>query len=234
MSPRTVTIRGPVVALAATISALGLAPVASAQPAPQPAAPVGDPTREAEWILLAQGTDGAIASHADHAFVNPHLASFAIGGLAAAARVTGNPRYGEASWRAVEWYAANMDLRGFVRDNRVTASGLVSTGDADSTDAYSGMFLSAVEAAQAAAPNAARLGALTPDVRAAVDAIRATQRGDWGASILSQFLLTHSNALDPNAIDLVAGTRSAAAATGLAWPSLVQIAGDVIRLATGA
>ena len=359
MTPRAGTIRGAVVALAATLSALGLAPVAVAQPA----APVGDPTREAEWILLAQGSDGAIASHADRTFVNPYLASFGIGGLAAAARATGDPRYGEAAWRAVEWYAANMDLRGFVTDYRVTASGLVSTGDADSTDAYSGMFLLAVEAVQAAAPNAARLGALAPKVRVAVDTIRATQRADgltgakptwmvaylmnegeayagllagtrlassagdrttarnasasaaritravdrlwnpttrsydwavhpngvrqptnwtqfypdavsqvWAvryglvrgdrvASILSQFLLTHPNAHDPNAIDLVdgtmratgywpglafglrsvdpgaparflAGTRSAAAAKGLAWPYAVQIAGDVIRLAT--
>jgi len=364
MSPRTVTIRGAAVALGAIISALGLAPVALAQSGPQPAVSAGDPTREAEWILLAQGPDGAIASHADRTFVDPYLASFGIGGLAAAARVTGDPRYGVAAWRAVEWYAANMDPRGFVTDFRVTASGLVSTGDADSTDAYSGMFLLAVEATQAAAPDAARLGALAPRVKAAVDAIRATQRADgltgakpswmvaylmnegeayagllagariassvgdrttarnasasatriaravdrlwnpttrsydwavhpsgvrqptnWGqlypdaisqvwavryglvrgdrvASLLSQFLLTHPNAHDPTAVDLVdgamrstgywpglafglrsvdpgaparflAGARNAAAATGLAWPYSVQIAGDVIRLATG-
>jgi hypothetical protein len=71
-----------------------------------------------------------------------------------------------------------MDARGFVMDSRITAAGLESTGDADSTDAYSGMFLLAVEAVQAAAPDPVRLAALAPKVRLAVDAIRATQRLD--------------------------------------------------------
>lgn len=361
MSRRAVTVRAAVVALTATVSALGIAPVAMARAPSQ----VGDPTREAEWILLAQGPEGAIATHADRTFVDPYLASFGIGGLAAAARTTGDPRYGEAAWRAVEWYAANMDGRGFVTDYRITPEGLVSTGDADSTDAYSGMFLLSVEAANRAVPNAARLVALAPKLRGAVDAIRATQRADgltgakpswmvaylmnegeayagllagarlasavgdrttarnasasadriaravdrlwnpqtrsydwavhpdgvrqptnwaqlypdavsqvWAvryglvrrdrvAPLLNQFLLTHPNAHDPNAIDLVdgtmratgywpglafglrfvdagaparflAGTQSAAAATGSAWPYSVQAAGDVIRLSTGA
>jgi len=361
MSRRAVTLRGVVVALVATAGALGLAPVALAETPSQ----VADPIWEAEWIVLAQGPEGAIASHADRTFVDPYLASFGIGGLAAAARATGDPRYGEAAWRAVEWYAANMDSRGFVTDYRITPAGLVSTGDADSTDAYSGMFLLSVEAAQIGAPNGARLAALAPRIRGAVDAIRSTQRADgltgakpdWmvaylmnegeayagllaGARVasavgdratahyattsatlitraverlwnpktrsydwavhpdgvrqptnwaqlypdaisqvwavryglvrhdrvvplLKQFVLTHPNADDPNAIDLVdgvmratgywpglafglrlvdpgaparflAGTQSAASATGAAWPYSVQVAGDVIRLSTGA
>ncbi len=150
--------------------ALGLAPPAGAQVTP--------PNPEPEWVLLAQGPEGAIASHADRTFVDPYLASFAVIGLASAARATQDPRFGDAGWREVEWYAANMDANGFVTDFRVTPTGLVSTGDQDATDAYSGMFLLALEAVQGAAPSSARLAALAPKVRLAVDAIRATQRAD--------------------------------------------------------
>ena len=52
----------------------------------------------------------------------------------------------------------------------------MSTGDADSTDAYAGLFLLAVEAANTAAPDRVRLGALAPALRSAVSAIRSTQR----------------------------------------------------------
>jgi hypothetical protein len=351
--------RATVAAVALVLTVVAAAPMAGAQTAPVPV-----PSSEAEWILLAQGPEGAIASHTDRTFVDPYLASFGVGGLAAAARATGDPRYGDAAWRALEWYAANMDIRGYVTDFSVTPSGLVSTGDQDSTDAYSGMFLIALEATKNAAPNPTRFAALAPKVRVAVDAIRSTQRADgltgakptwmvaylmnegeayagllagarlasslgdrttarnasaaadrisravdrlWNAStgsydwavhpngvrqptnwaqlypdavsqvwavryglvrrdrvapLLRQFLATHPNAHDPNAVDLVdgqtratgywpglafglrfvdagaparfvAGTRAAAAASGLAWPYSVQIAGDVFRLATG-
>ena len=71
-----------------------------------------------------------------------------------------------------------MDARGYVTDYQVSGGTLVSTGDADSTDAYAGLFLLAVEAVQTAAPNGARLLALAPAVRLGVAAIRSTQRAD--------------------------------------------------------
>jgi hypothetical protein len=65
-----------------------------------------------------------------------------------------------------------MDANGYVTDYRVLGgSSIESTGDADSTDAYAGMFLQAVEAATVAAPNPGRLMVLAPAVRAAVSAI---------------------------------------------------------------
>jgi hypothetical protein len=331
---------------------------------PGAGAAVGDPREEADWILSAQLPDGALASHADRTFVNPYLGGFAAIGLGAAARATANPAYAEAAWRFGEWYAAHMDANGYVTDYRVEGAALVSTGDADSTDAYAGTFLLAVEAAYTAAPNRARLGTLAPALRRAVGAIRSTQRADgltgakptwmvaylmneaeafaglqaaarlastvgdkalareassaagqlqrgvdrlWNSrtgaydwavhpdgarqptswaqlypdalsqvwavrfglvqgsrarAVLTQFLRTHPNAHDPTAADLVdghvgptgywpgaaialrlvdagaparylGGTATAATATGRAWPYSVQIAGDVIRVATG-
>lgn len=327
-------------------------------------AAVGDPRDEADWILTAQLPDGALATHSDRTFVNPYLGGFAATGLAAATRATGNAVYAEAAWRFVEWYAAHMDTRGYVTDYHVTGTALVSTGDADSTDAYAGLFLLALDAARTAAPNGARLLSLAPALRRAVAAIRSTQRLDgltgakpswmvaylmneaevfaglqaatrlalaigdralardadsaakriqrgvdrlWNATtgsfdwavhpsgarqptswaqlypdaisqvwavryglvqgsraraILVGFLRAHPNAHDPAATDLVdgraaatgywpglatplglvdpgaparflAGTSSAAAQSGRAWPYSVQTAADVIRLATG-
>jgi hypothetical protein len=69
-----------------------------------------------------------------------------------------------------------MDANGYVTDFHVVPGGLVSTGSADSTDAYAAMFVLTVDAAQRAAPDATRLDALAPKVRLAVDAMRSTQR----------------------------------------------------------
>jgi hypothetical protein len=158
------------VALIAVVAALlGILPAGAAS---------GDPRDEADWILTAQLPDGALATHSDRTFVNPYLAGFAATGLAAATRATGNGAYAEAAWRFVEWYAAHMDTRGYVTDYHVAGTTLVTTGDADSTDAYAGLFLLALEAAQTAAPGGARLVALAPALQRGVAAIRSTQRAD--------------------------------------------------------
>jgi hypothetical protein len=144
-----------------------------------PAAAAGsDPRSEADWILSAQLPNGAIASHADRTFVSPYLAAYAAVGLSDATRMTRDPRYAEAAWRSLEWYASVMDPNGYVTDYRIDNGNLVSTGSADSTDAYAGMFLVALDAAYRAAPNLSRLRAIAPSVRAAVSAIRSTQRTD--------------------------------------------------------
>jgi hypothetical protein len=346
------------------VAALGVVAALSTGVATSAGAAPVDPRDSADWILLAQLPDGSLATHADRTFVNPYLAGVAAAGLAAATRATANPAYAGAAWRFTEWYAAHMDANGYVSDYTISGSTLVSTGDADSTDAYAGVFLLAVEAANTAAPDRTRLVALAPALRKAVDAIRSTQRADgltgakpawmvaylmneaeafaglqaatrlalgvgdrvlardasaaaariqravdrlwnpgtgaydwavhptgarqptswaqlypdalsqvWAVryglvrgsrarSVLTQFLRTHPNAHDPTAPDLVdgrvaptgywpgaalalrlvdagaparylAGTTATATATGRAWPYSVQIAGDVVRLATG-
>jgi hypothetical protein len=159
--------------------ALLVAMLASIAVASVPAAAAGsDPRSEADWILSAQLPSGAIASHADRTFVSPYLAAYAAVGLSDATRTTGDPRYAQGAWRAVEWHASVMDSNGYVTDYRIENTNLVSTGSADSTDAYAGMFLVGVDAAFRAAPNVSLLRAIAPQVRAAVSAVRSTQRVD--------------------------------------------------------
>ncbi len=176
---------------------------------PTLAAPTSPPIAEADWILQAQGLDGAIASHADRTYVDPYLASFGVTGLAAAARATGDARYADASWREVEWYAASMDTSGFVSDARLAYSGLAPTGTSDSTDAYSGMFLLAVESVQAAAPDPARLLALAPKIAAAVATIRATQRADGLTGAKSDWMVAYLMNEGEAYAGLLAGARLA-------------------------
>lgn len=155
----------------------GSVPSAGAQPDVRP---------EADWALATRVLDArdpshwtvALASHTDVSFVNPYLAAFGAIGLADAARVTGDARYADAAWQQAEWHAGAMDADGYVTDYRVDGGTLVSTGTADATDAYAGMFLLTVEAAQCAAPDAARLAALAPKLRLGVQAIRSTLRPD--------------------------------------------------------
>jgi hypothetical protein len=211
-------------ALGATLTVLCFGPAASAQSpsppvppgpplvptvAPTLAAPTSPPIPDADWILQAQGVEGAIASHADRTYIDPYLASFGVTGLAAAARATGDARYADAAWREVEWYAASMDASGFVSDARVTLDGLAPTGTADSTDAYSGMFLLAVESVQAAAPDSARLLALAPKIAAAIATIRATQRADGLTGAKSDWMVAYLMNEGEAYAGLLAGARLA-------------------------
>jgi hypothetical protein len=194
-----------VVALASLMTLLAAVTVASV-----PAAAAGsDPRAEADWILSAQLASGAIASHADRTFVSPYLAAYAAVGLSDATRMTRDPRYAEAAWRSLEWYTSVMDANGYVTDYRIDNGNLVSTGNADSTDAYAGMFLVALDAAYRAAPNQSRLRAIAPKVHAAVTAVRSTQRVDGltGAkpSYMVAYLMNQAEAY----AGLIAATRLA-------------------------
>ena len=150
--------------------------------APHPVAVSRSAPDEANWILAAQLPNGAIASHTDRTFVNPYLGAYGALGLATATRISGDARYAAAAWRWAEWYGSAMDANGYVTDSTVADSPvgtqLVSTGGYDSTDAYAGMFLVAVDATYTAAPDTARLRALAPKVALAVHAIQSTQRAD--------------------------------------------------------
>jgi len=145
---------------------------------PPPAFDASSLAVEAAWLLATQLEDGALATHPDRTFVNPYLAAFAAVGLADAGRATGDPALAQAAWRVAEWHGSVMSPEGTVTDYDLNTRGLVSTGDADSTDAYAGMFLVELDAAFRAAPDLSRLGAQWPRIRAAIDAIMATQRTD--------------------------------------------------------
>jgi hypothetical protein len=215
-----------VVALASLMTLLAV--VAATVPA---AAAGSDPRSEADWILSAQLPSGAIASHADRTFVSPYLAAYAAVGLSDATKMTGDPRYAEAAWRSLEWYTSVMDANGYVTDYRIDNGNLVSTGSADSTDAYAGMFLFALDAAYRAAPNPARLRAIAPKLHAAVNAVRSTQRADGltGAkpSYMVAYLMNQAEAY----AGLTAATRLAYA---VGDPSLARDARNAAnRIQTG-
>jgi hypothetical protein len=133
---------------------------------------------DADWILAAQLPDGAIANYVDRRAIWPYLANYAAIGLARAAQVTGDARYGDAAWRWLRWYQAHQDGSGFVTDYDVTADSESSTGQMDSTDAYAGTFLIATRAFWDATRDRRRLRGLKRGVAAAVAAIEATQDAD--------------------------------------------------------
>ncbi len=141
-------------------------------------ADTGSVTSHADWILIAQLPDGAIAHHVDRVAVWPYLANFAAMGLTRATAVTGDPRYVAATWRWLEWYQGHMDGDGFVTDYAISGGAVVSTGDMDSTDAYAGTFLLAARHAWLVTGDRARLRSLRHGVTKAVGAIEATQDGD--------------------------------------------------------
>jgi len=147
-------------------------------PAPAQASAVDEARADAEWILRAQLPDGAIASQLDQRMIWPYLSNFAAIGLARAGQITADPRYSDAAWRWLSWYRSHQDASGFVSDYQVDAGVASSTGDMDSTDAYAGTFLIAVNAAWQATGDLPRLRELEPGVVAAVAAIEATQTSD--------------------------------------------------------
>src|SRR5919106_4116315 len=147
--------------------------VPSARPAY--AAVVDDVRADANWILSARLSDGAIANYVDRQAVWPYLANFAAMGLARATVVTKDKKYVEAAWKWLSWYQAHMDAQGFVTDYVVKDGRAVSTGFMDSTDAYAGTFLLAVRDIYRANANRTRLKTLKKGIVLAVKAIEATQ-----------------------------------------------------------
>lgn len=151
----------------------------SVLPAAQARASADDPVvAEAEWIMslqVASGPDaGLIAMNEPQSLCVPYFANLAASGLASATLSTGDPRYVQAAWRWLDWYAAHMDGSGFVTDYELRNGVWTSTGDFDSTDAYAATYVTAVRAAYAATGDAGRLAAAWPAVRRATDAMLQT------------------------------------------------------------
>lgn len=139
---------------------------------------VDDVRADADWILSAQFSDGAIANYVDKVAVWPYLSHFAAVGLVRATEVTGDARYLNAAWRWLSWYQSKQDASGFVTDYVVKDGVLTSTGDMDSTDAYAGMFLVAAREAYRVSGDEAAVRGLRTGIVQAVRAIEATQQPD--------------------------------------------------------
>jgi hypothetical protein len=133
---------------------------------------------EADWILTTQLPDGAIATSVDRTTISPYLGNYAALGLARAAELTGESRYARAAWGWLNWYAQHQDVNGFVTDYKIAGGRETTTGGMDSTDAYAGTFLVALEGAWQATSDRRALRALTPAIAAGVGAIEATQDTD--------------------------------------------------------
>ena len=173
---------------------------------------------QAEWTMRAVLPGGAIASYVDRRRVDSYLGSFAAWGLARATATTGDTRYAAAAWRWAEWYAAHMDGNGFVTDYDVAAdlTTLTSTGGMDSTDAYAGLFVVALDAAATAAPDAERLRRLTPAVGRALDAMNATMMPTGLTGATPQWMVAYLM----DQAEVYAGMRAAVA--------IAERVGDVV------
>jgi hypothetical protein len=133
--------------------------------------------QDAAWIEKAARSDGAIATNPDQRLVWPYLANFAAMGLARAAAI-GDRRAADTAWRWLAWYQAHEDAHGYVDDYQRVGIALRSNGTMDSTDAYAGTFLLAVESVFQATGDHARLNSLRRGIEGAVRAIESTQAAD--------------------------------------------------------
>jgi hypothetical protein len=139
---------------------------------------------DAGWIMTAVIDDGsmngAIGMYPDSnglTHIRPYQANLACLGLARASAVTGDPRYVNAAWNYLNWYAGHMDTLGYVHDWDLV-HGVWTQGGYDSTDSYAATFLLAVRAAYRVSGDAVKLKNISWGIQVAVNAIYTTQQSD--------------------------------------------------------
>jgi hypothetical protein len=190
-----------------------------------------DVAADANWIMSARFSDGAIANYVDRQSVWPYLSNFAAMGLARATAVTRDPSYVAAAWQWLTWYQAHQNTQGYVTDYRVVSNVLTSTNDMDSTDSYAGTFLLAVRDAYKVTSDQTRLQQLAPGIEGAVRAIESTQDVDgltwakptWHVKYLMDQAETYAGLLA--AVDLANNMKNSSLAQ--------QAAGDANRMKVG-
>ncbi len=212
----------------------GSAPAAATKrtaPSRTPTAEVLTVRTDANWILQAQLSNGAIANYIDQAQGSPYGAGYAVLGLARAAAVTGDGTYLTAAWRWLNWYATQERSNEYVTDFSITNGVATSTGTEDSTDAYAGMFLVAAQATWQVNQDRDKLAAIAPGIADAVHAIESTQDTDGLTWAKPDWHVKY--AMDE--AETYAGLRAAATlATALGETSLSDEAqGDADRLQQG-
>ena len=167
-----------VVSLLATV-----VPASPASGASAPRTPAGARAAqlrvEAAFILACQDDSGAIRlDPTARAAVWPDQASTAALGLIEAGRLTHDAAYLDAAWRWLDWYAGHLDARGHVNDFVERSGRLVDSGHHDSTDAYAGLWLLALERATVVSGDAAALAALRVPFVRTVTSLLAVQARD--------------------------------------------------------
>jgi hypothetical protein len=168
------------------------------------------PNVEMGYLRSASLPSGALLRRPLDTKIIPYWGNYATIGLAA---VSADNREAEVmGWNWLNWYAAHQDPQsGFITDYSITdysASNFVefSTGAHDSTDAYAGTYLLAVEAMWQATRCRACVSKLSRSVELAVAAIVATQDNDgltWAQPVgRVKYLMDQA--------EVAAGLRSAA------------------------
>jgi hypothetical protein len=137
-----------------------------------------DVSTELAYLKSAQRSDGAFLRRPNDNMVIPYWGNYATVGLA---RLAGrNPEAAIMGWAWLDWYSKHQHPNsGFITDYRgSTNSALVSTETHDSTDAYAGTFLMAIDAMGESTKCTPCVNRLGPNIRLAVRAIAATQDVD--------------------------------------------------------
>jgi hypothetical protein len=159
---------------------VAVAPVSRVAAAPQEASARTAQVRvEASFILACQDASGAIRlDPTAQAAVWPDQASMAALGLIEAGRLTHDGGYVRAAWRWLAWYAGHLDAHGHVNDYAPRSGRLVDTGHRDSTDAYAGLWLLALEQATVVSRDTTALAALRAPFIRTVKSLLAVQDTD--------------------------------------------------------
>jgi hypothetical protein len=139
---------------------------------------------EADWLMTCVASDGAIRQTPGDTYVLPYMSNYACLGLARAYEITHNGAYLTAAKNWCLWYAGHMDpSTGYVKDVR-SSSGTAtdwtpSTSglSADSTDAYAGMFLTALYMTYVQ-DQGSWIDPITGSIALALTAIESTQQPD--------------------------------------------------------
>jgi hypothetical protein len=135
------------------------------------------PAVELAYLRSATLPSGALLRRPRDTKIIPYWGNYATIGLAAISAK--QPEAATMGWDWLTWYAEHQDpLSGFITDYNVMNAVETSTGAHDSTDAYAGTYLLAVEAMWQATRCITCIEKLARSVELAVAAIVATQDAD--------------------------------------------------------
>jgi hypothetical protein len=135
---------------------------------------IADMSSEVAYLQSAQLPSGAFRRRPNEPEIVPYWGNYATIGLGAAAAKSRDAA--EMGWRWLQWYGAHQDAKtGYVQDHILVNGAEVATGFHDSTDAYAGTFLVAVESMYEGTKCRTCVVRLRRAITLAVDAIRSTQ-----------------------------------------------------------
>lgn len=146
-----------------------------------------------DWMMRAvftasdpAGTQNAIAWYVDKTKIRPYEASYAAIAFASAYRAFNVQKFADTAWNWCTWYRDHMETDGTMYDWDIVSGVLTKDSTRDSTDAYAGMYLMALRAANLVAPRP--LTAFQTSIGNALSAIELTQQSDGLTWALPTFL----------------------------------------------